>query len=62
MIATRQQLRAELRKANRIIAGLARLVRHYGYKDEMPDLRTRQRSLLLKAPTTKGDSRVHQNQ
>jgi hypothetical protein len=41
----------ELLRADRIIRKLAKLVRHYGHKDEMPPLRNKERAAALR----KGD-------
>jgi len=40
-------VRDELRRANGIIRKLAKLVRYYGYKEEMPPLRNKERAAIL---------------
>lgn len=44
---TTQAAIAELKHAHRIIGKLAKLVRHYGYKEELPPLRTAERQAIL---------------
>lgn len=47
LIASAPDLHAELKKANTVIRKLAKLVRHYGYKDEMPALRNEERATAI---------------
>ncbi len=48
-----REIEAEFRRAHRIIQKLARLVRHYGYAEEMPNLRTAERLNIIGKPRRK---------